>query len=256
MLPSQRHQIILREVSSQRAVTIRELTRSLGVSRETVRKDIEQLAAENRLRRVRGGATRILTAEPPSQTRAATNREGKASIAAFVAEGIEDGSSLFIDNGSTTLAVAEALARSRRDLIVYTNDLIIAGIIAPAAREVTVLGGRLDADERATFGIVTLEHLSHYRAEYALIGAGGVSARALFTDFSREAAEMRLRMMRQAEEARILADHSKFGEIGQVVLGPLPRGVRMVSDLEPPEDIAAALAEASVGVDLADASSK
>src|SRR5690606_32284971 len=75
MLQSQRHQIILSRVSAQPAVTIRELTQSLGVSRETVRKDIEHLAGENRLLQVRGGATRILTAEPPSQTRAATNRE-------------------------------------------------------------------------------------------------------------------------------------------------------------------------------------
>lgn len=253
MLPSQRHQIILREVSSQPAVTIRELTRSLGVSRETVRKDIEQLDAENRLRRVRGGAMRILTEEPPSQTRAATNREGKARIAASVAAAIEDGASLFIDNGSSTLAVAEALARLRRNLIIYTNDLTIARIVAPAAQEITMLGGRLDVEQMATFGIETLEQLGHYRAQYALIGAGGITAHALFTDFSREAAEMRLQMMRQAEEALILADHSKFGEMGQVVLGPLPRGVRMVSDLAPPEDIAAALAAASVVVDLAGA---
>ena len=253
MLPSQRHQIILREVSSQPAVTIRELTQFLGVSRETVRKDIEQLAGENRLLQVRGGATRILTAEPPSQTRAATNREGKARIAALVAARIDDGASLFIDNGSTTLAVAVALARLKHDLIIYTNDLKIAEVIAPASREVTVLGGRLDVDETATFGIATLEHLGHYRAEYALIGAGGISARALFTDFSREAVEMRLRMMRQAEEALILADQSKFGEVGQVVLGPLPKGVRMVSDLAPPDDIAAALSAASVEVDLAGA---
>lgn len=253
MLPTQRHQIILDEVSLQRAVTIRELTRSLGVSRETVRKDIEQLAAQNQLRRVRGGATRILTAEPPSQTRAATNPEGKARIAAFIAADIEDGASLFIDNGSSTQAVAQALAQLRKNLIVYTNDMEIARIITPAVREITVLGGRLDVEQMATFGIETMEQLGHYRAQYALIGAGGITAHALFTDFSRDATEMRLQMMRQAEEALILADHSKFGEMGQVVLGPLPRSVRMVSDQVPPEDIAAALTAASVAVDLATA---
>ncbi len=252
MLPSQRHQIILSRVSDQPAVTIRELTQSLGVSRETVRKDIEHLAQSNRLLQVRGGAMRIRTAEPPSHKRATTNREGKARIGTHVAAMIGDGSSLFIDNGSTTLAVALALARQRRDLIVYTNDLKIAEIIAPAAREITILGGRLDVAEAATFGLVTLENLSHYRAEYALIGGGGVSARALFTDFSREAAEMRLRMMQQAEEALILADSSKFGEVGQVALGPLPEGVRMVSEIAPPRDIAAALGAASVEVEVAE----
>lgn len=251
MLPSQRHQIILRQVSRQPAVTIRELTQSLGVSRETVRKDIEQLAASNRLLQVRGGAMRILKAEPPSETRAATNREGKRRIAEYIASQIKDGASIFIDNGSTTLTVALALSRLRRNLIVYTNDLKVADIITPASREITLLGGRMDMLELATFGIVTLEHLSHYRAEYALIGAGGVSARDLFSDFSREGAEMRLRMMRQAEEAVILADSSKFGKVGQVVLGPLPKGARMVSDLEPPADIADALTSASIDVDVA-----
>jgi len=256
MLPSQRHQVILRQIAVQPAVTIRELTASLGVSRETVRKDIEHLAAENRLAQVRGGATRILTAEPPSQTRAATNPDGKACIAAYVAGRIADGASLFIDNGSTTMAVALALAQRRHGLIVYTNDLKIAEIVAPAAREVTVLGGRFDPAEAATFGIETLEHLARYRTEYALIGAGGVSARALFTDFSREAAEMRLRMVRQCEEALILTDSSKFGEVGQVVLGPLPRGLTMVTDTMPPEDISVALSNASVDVVVAGASDR
>lgn len=252
MLPSQRHQIILSRVSDQPAVSIRELTESLGVSRETVRKDIEHLAGENRLLQVRGGATRILTAERPLQTRATTNREGKARIAAHVAAQIHNGASIFIDNGSTTLAVARALAQLRQDLIIYTNDLKIAEVIAPVSREVTMLGGRVDLAVGATFGLVTLEHLSHYRAEYALIGGGGVSARALFTDFSREAAEMRLRMIQQAEEALILVDSSKFGEVGQVVLGPLPKGVRMVSELAPPDDISAALAAASVRIEVAE----
>ncbi|UWQ91378.1 DeoR/GlpR family DNA-binding transcription regulator [Rhodobacteraceae bacterium M382] len=238
MLPSERHAIILREISKQPAVSIRSLTEVLGVTRETVRKDIDQLSSENKLHKVRGGATRIRNQEPEIETRAATNPEGKSRIAQFVLSQIPDGASLIIDNGSTTLAVARLLRYHRQNLTVYTNDLSISSLLGPVSKEITVLGGRLNVSENATFGIETIEHLSRYRAEFSLIAAGGVSARALLTDFSREAADLRHRMIAQAEQSFILADHSKFGVVGKVVMRPLPDGALVVVDEKPdPETI-------------------
>ncbi len=238
MLPSERHAIILNEVSRQPAVSIRTLTVLMGVSRETVRKDIETLAHQNKLQQVRGGATGILTQEPSIEDRSQTNAAGKARIAEFVVRQIPDGASIMIDCGSTTLAVAKRLAETRNGLIIYTNDLKIAETIAPATRELTLFGGRVVVSEMATHGMETIENLTRYRAEYGLIGVGGLSERALFTDFTREGANLRHQMMLHTELPFVLADRSKFGVIGQVVMKPLPLAATIVVDEALPQQIA------------------
>lgn len=247
MLPSERHAIILREAARQPAVSIRYLTERLGVSRETVRKDIEALALAGELNQVRGGATRVQKQEPPLADRSLSNPEGKRQIGECIAQMIPDGASIIIDNGSTTLAAAQALARLRVDLTIYTNDLLIASVMSPNA-EVTLLGGRLNPLENATMGLDTLDHLSRFYAEYALIGNGGVSARALLTDFTLEAANLRHLMMRRAQRPLILADHSKFGVVGQVAMKPVPSSAALVVDRPLPKELAEALAREDLDV--------
>lgn len=251
MLPSERHVIILKEVAEQPAISIRTLTQKLGVTRETVRKDIEQLASENKLNKVRGGATKIQTQEPAVEMRAATNQKGKRRIGNHVLDKIPNGASLIIDSGSTTRAFAHLLRESRNDLVVCTNDLAIAALLAPVSSEVTVLGGRLDAHENATFGPAAIEHLARIRAQFALIGAGGLSANAMFTDFSREAADLRHLMLKHAECGFVLVDSSKFSVVGQVVMPALPMGSIAVMDKEPPAEIAAALRDNLVDFEIA-----
>ncbi|MDA5095366.1 DeoR/GlpR family DNA-binding transcription regulator [Aliiroseovarius sp. KMU-50] len=250
MLPSERHAIILSEVAHQPAVSIRYLTERLGVSRETVRKDIELLAQAGELNQVRGGATSIRKQEPPMADRSQSNPSGKEQIGLRVVQMIPDGSSIIIDNGSTARAAARELARVRRDLVIYTNDLSIAAVMAPCA-EVTLLGGRFDSSENATMGLDTLDHLSRFHVEFALIGTGGISARTMFTDFSLEAANLRHLMMQRAQRPFILADHSKFGVVGQVAMKPLPSSAALVVDQLPKAELADALAHQEIEVVLA-----
>ncbi|WP_171006833.1 DeoR/GlpR family DNA-binding transcription regulator [Shimia litoralis] len=251
MLPAERHAIILKEVAQQPAISIRALTEKLGASRETIRKDIEQLAGENKLNKVRGGATQIRTEEPAVEMRAATNPKGKARIAQHVLDKIPNGASVIIDNGSTTLAFARLLREFRTDLSVCTNDLTIAELLGPVTRELTILGGRLDVKENATFGSAAIENLSRFRAEFAVIGAGGLSGKALFTDFSRDAADLRHLMLEHAEHGFVLADSSKFSVVGQVVMRRFPASTTAVLDTEPPAEVMAALLEKAVAFEIA-----
>jgi DeoR family transcriptional regulator, glycerol-3-phosphate regulon repressor len=248
MLLDERYAIILDEVRRRPAVSIRSLTERLGVSRETIRKDIETLAGQGKLTQIRGGAAPIVTQEPPISDRVQTNAKGKAKIAAHIAKQIPDGASLIIDNGSTTLEVARALVGRCKGLRVCTNDLKLAEVIGPACNEIVVLGGRLNQAELATFGLEVVENLSRYRAEFALISAGGISARAGLTDFTREAADLRAQMLAQAETPMILADHSKFGVIGQVVMQACSPGTVLVSDEQPSDEIVSALENTRVEI--------
>ncbi|MCV0427073.1 MAG: DeoR/GlpR family DNA-binding transcription regulator [Roseibium sp.] len=246
MLPDERYAVILEEVNRHPAVSIRSLTARLGVSRETVRKDIEILAGQGKLLQVRGGAAKVVSKEAPMTDRVNTNAEGKIKIATRVSSMIPEGASIIIDNGSTTLEVARELVKHRKELQVVTNDLRLAETIAPACREVVLAGGRIDPSEMATFGLEVIENLSRYRAEFAIISAGGLSAHAGLTDFTREAADLRARMLVQAETALILADSSKFGVVGQIVMPAPPGRAILISDADPPADISQVLSELQI----------
>ncbi|MES0883865.1 DeoR/GlpR family DNA-binding transcription regulator [Roseibium sp. SCP14] len=243
MLPDERYAVILNEVNLHPAVSIRSLTERLGVSRETVRKDIEFLAGQGKLAQVRGGAARVVSKEAPMRDRVQRNADGKSKIAAHVSSMIPDGASIIIDNGSSTLEVARQLVNHRKELQVVTNDLKLAELIAPACREVVLLGGRMDPAEMATFGLEVFENLARYRAEFAIISAGGISERAGFTDFTRDAADLRARMLMQAETAMILADSSKFGVVGKIVMPRFQDGTLLITDAAPPSELSNVLSD-------------
>ena len=220
------------------------------MSRETVRKDIEFLAQDNQLEKIRGGATKIRTRELPMTSRSKLNIQGKSLIAQYLAAQIPNGASLFLDNGSSVLALAKALTH-HSGLIVYTNDLKVAEIIAPATAELVILGGRVDVTEMAVQGIEALESVARYRADFAIVSAGGLSPSAFLTDFSREAARMRHMMLSQAQHPIILADSEKFGVVGHVVFETPPTSTRIVTDVAPDDAIQRVISQRGYQLDTA-----
>ena len=237
MLASERQIQILNQVTDKSAVSIRDLSKEFGVSRETIRKDIAILSGDSKVEMVRGGAIKVRTVEPSFATRSDLNREGKNAIAKFVANKIPDGASVIIDSGSTTQAAAHQLAKHCNDLLIYTNDLAVAQILARASRELIFIGGRVSPTEMAAQGHETIEALQRYHAEFALIGVGGLSAEAGLTDFTFEGAALRNVMLTNAQQSFLLVDHTKFGSVGQVSLATLPLQARLVIDRPLPTDI-------------------
>jgi len=106
-------------------------------------------------------------------------------------------------------------------LLVYTNDLVVAQILAGALRDPVMLGGRVSPHDLATHGDETITALQCYRTEFGPIGVGGLSAEAGLTGFSFEGATLRNTMLTHAQQPLLLADHTKFGIIGQVALDQL-----------------------------------
>lgn len=249
MLALERRTKIIELLAQKSSISIRDLTESLGVSRETVRKDIDILSRQGKLHQVRGGAVRVLEWEPPIADRLRTNPEGKAAISQMVVTRIPDNASVIIDSGSTTLVAAERLAATRQGLTVYTNDLKIALTMGPVASEVILLGGRLDSRENAVFGLEAIEHLSRYRADFSLIGCAGFTAKGLLTDFSRETSALRECMMERAEQALVLADSSKFQSVGAYTMALAPN-VSILCDKPPGDELTKALADAAIPLKL------
>ena len=231
-LPAKRRSIILDEVEINKYVSIAELEKRLNVTRETIRGDISELAKHKLVLQVRGGVACIEKHEAAMSERENINFDGKVKIAALVSSIIPDNASVIIDSGSTTQIAARALAK-KSGLIIYTNDLLVATSLIASARQVHVLGGKLGQSELSTHGLDTLEMLSNYRADYSLIGVGGISSEHGFTDYDRVATKMRDEMISLASNAILLAGHEKFNKTAPVKLMNAVHAQYLLTDKTP-----------------------
>jgi DeoR family transcriptional regulator, glycerol-3-phosphate regulon repressor len=242
MLAEERRGRILELIDEKGSASVAELHRSLKVSRETIRRDIARLAAENRLRKTHGGALSADHDEPVFAERMDVNIEGKRVIARAAAEMVPDGASVIIDFGTTMSCLADALARHHR-LTVFTNDLHVANrLSARNNNRVLILGGELQGTEGATLGRDVTDMLSNYFADFGFVGAGTISHHPWLMDFSREAAEIRSHILAHSRTPVVLADHTKFNRIGPVRMPGLERVKHILTDRPLKEDMAKALA--------------
>ena len=233
MLAEQRQHYILEKISHDGALSISELVEQLAVSRETIRRDLNLLATRGLLLMTHGGALAANHREPDVDVRETSNAEAKHQIGLRAAQLVPDGASLIIDSGSTTLALARSLLERRR-LTIYTNDLRTSLLLGRRnENQVTLLGGELSDNEDATFGLDTLHQLMQYHADIAFIGAGGITADAYLTDYTRAAAELRGSMIRAASVAVVLADCSKFGRTAPVRISHFSQVRYVISERKP-----------------------
>jgi DeoR family transcriptional regulator, glycerol-3-phosphate regulon repressor len=244
---------ILQSLDMTGSVSVADMSSILGVSRETIRRDLKALAEQGRLNLVHGGAAKRAIADEPSlATREAANAAGKAAIGAAAARLVANGMVVLIDSGSTTLSLAAALA-NHSDLTVITNSLPIALLLcrAPGVKVIT-LGGDIQPNDEAAFGIETMAALAHYRVDLVFLGVGGISPEGEFTDYTRLAAEQRHLMMKSGKEVYVLADHSKFDHGTPVRIAPVPQIAGLIFDAPPPARMARVFAQQQWRVIVAD----
>lgn len=202
-------------------VTVERITADLDVSRETVRRDLLELERLGEIRRVHGGAV-LADSEPPIDVRATTRVAEKRALAKAVAAMVESGQTLFIDAGSTTSILADALS-TRAGLHVVTNSVAVVERLAPVRPEAAnsgnashLLGGSFDASVRATYGSSTIAEIHRFRADVALLSPVAVDAQRGCQSFFAEEAELARAMCSNARRVIILADYSKLGSHSRI----------------------------------------
>jgi DeoR family fructose operon transcriptional repressor len=211
---AQRKQAIITQLRAAGRVDAADIAAQLGVTNETVRKDLISLEQQGLLRRVHGGAVPVeqLSFEPAVSTRTYYTEEktriAKAALAHLPASG-----AVLLDAGSTTARLAE-LFPSDRELTVYTNTLPIAlTLISRPQLTVVTLGGRVRPLTLAEVDDWAARALAEINVDVAFLGANAISVeRGLTTPDPAEAAVKRL-MLTSARRRILLADHSKVGAI-------------------------------------------
>jgi DeoR family transcriptional regulator, glycerol-3-phosphate regulon repressor len=248
-LDSLRHEKILGRLSTDQKILVADMAAQLGVSMETVRRDLKVLEEHGQLRRVHGGAMPVVSQQDrPLMERSRIAFREKAAIAALVLPMIEPGTSIFLDTGTTTLALARQLG-TLAALHVFTNSLDIAAVVGQQDQhKVRVSGGTLRANDNALIGYDTLEFVRRYHFDMAIMGIASVDHERGFMDFEDHEAELRRVLVQQSRLRVVLADHGKFGRHARVRTLDFRSVDRLVTDRAPPGRFGAALSRAGVEV--------
>jgi DeoR family glycerol-3-phosphate regulon repressor len=239
-------------VRARGSVSVEALAEQFKVTLQTVRRDMKLLAAAGLLARFHGGASapRSTTENTAYQQRAQQHRAAKLAIARAVARAVPDDCSLILNIGTTTEAVAREL-RQRKGLRVITNNLNVAAILSDHPDcELIVAGGTVRVRDRGIVGEATVDFVSQFKVDIAIIGISGIEADGSLRDFDYREVTVSRAIIEHARQVWLVADQSKFNRPAMVELGRLEQIDRLFTDAEPPAPFPELLRSAAVRLDL------
>lgn len=248
-LAVRRRQRLATIVESRGSARLDELSAALGVSQATVRRDLNALATHGRVRRVHGGVVAVdqRLDEPHFDVKAAANAQAKQRIAECAVELIRPTDTVYLDSGSTVLALARLL-HGWTKLTVVTNSLPVATELVGRGPRLIVVGGELRAESRAIVGPLSRLMLDELRVDRAVMGTFALDlADGPSTTDPAEAYTKRL-VMERAREVVLLADGTKLGTHSFVQAGQLGDIDILITDRPPDDPSARRLARAGIRV--------
>lgn len=247
-LPGERQQTILRLLREHGRVFSAPLAVQMGVSEDSIRRDLRDLASQGQCRKVYGGALPAAPAFPPLVDRHAQQREQKQALARAAAAHVRPGELVLLDAGSTNSAIAACLP-DQQGIRVITNAPDIAVLLmARSGIEVSLIGGRLDPRIGAAVGAQALEAIAALRVDVCFIGTCAVDAEAGMWAVDGEEAALKRAMLAASSRCVVVASNEKLGAQAAHRIG----GVEQIDILVLEADAPSAQAEAFArrGVDL------
>jgi len=230
--------------------SIDDLAKKLDVSGMTIRRDLQALAERGKVIRTHGGAAmgERVSFEFDFLKRVHENQAAKAEIAAIAAAQVEDGQSVMLDSGTTTLALARQL-QAKKGLTVVTTSLPIAAQLQYCP-EITVLllGGYVQTASPDLAGALTESNLESLHADVAFIGAHGIDRRGVVYQESPEVARLLTKMAAAVERVFVVADHSKLGRKALARCGRLQDWAGLITDSGADGQLVSALKRAGARV--------
>ena len=238
MLSESRKLQILNIVNERNSVTLSELKQIFNASESTIRRDITELDREGKLVKVFGGALALgetNTYDEPNMTQKSTlNIKEKKRIGEYAATLIKPGDYVYVDSGTTTGFLCEAM--KEKEAVYITNAVAHARTMVLKGLKVFLIGGELKETTEAVVGEAAILSLQKYHFSIGFFGTNGISSRAGFTTPDvREGTMKKVAMSCTDEDRRyILADHDKFGIISTVTFGD-SMSARVITDSKPSE---------------------
>jgi DeoR family transcriptional regulator, fructose operon transcriptional repressor len=250
MYAPERHQQILAAARAEGRVDVSELSRTLSVTPETVRRDLTVLERHGLLRRVHGGAIPVerLGFEPAIADRESRFSVQKERIAKTALDELPDGGSIIIDAGTTTVRLAEMLPADR-ELTVVTHALPVAMLLANRPNiTLHVLGGTVRGRTEATVGEWTLQAIADIYADVTFLGINGITVGQGLTTPDLAEAHVKRALVRSARRVVVLADHTKIGRADFVRVAPIDSVDTLITDSDVDRELVEEIMTAGVEV--------
>ena len=248
-----RRQLEILEAARQfGTVGVTALATELGVSAETIRRDVRLLVARGDLVKLHG-AVRHADArqEAPFERRMRENVEPKRAIARHVASMIADGDSVMMDTGTTTSIFARELL-TKRGLTIVTNSSDVARTLATVnGNRVYMAGGELHGDNGAAFGRSACNFVAGFRVRFSVISIGAVHATGGLMDYDLGEAEFARIVLERGQERLVLTDSSKFARTALVRVAGFDQIDKLVTERVPPPELQAAIEAGGAIVEIA-----
>lgn len=225
-------------------VLVDDLAQRFDVTLQTIRRDLGEMAEAGLLDRVHGGAVpRAGTVNLGYESRRRMHAEAKAAIGAACAAAIPDNSSLILNLGTTTEAVAQALIH-HQNITVVTNNMNVANILlANPGCDIMVAGGALRRSDGGLVGELTTQFFEQFKVDYAVIGTSALDPDGDMLDFDLAEVRVSRAILRQARKSFLVTDHSKLGRPAPARIASLAEIDTVFIDQPLPRELAARCAE-------------
>lgn len=241
LIGEERKRKIMDILDVREKVTVRYLSEQLEVTTETIRKYLEELEAEKKLKKVYGGAIRLGEEfeEPSYLKREILHYEEKLRIGKAAAAFVEDDDVIALDEGSTVLQIIRHLVH-KRNITVCTNSFPVAALVSEYAGQqafsgkVIFLGGAVSLKHMRVTGPLSEQMMGSFYVDKAFISVDGISPMHGLTSLDAERGTLSIRMKEQAKRTFVLTDHSKFEVRGMYKMADLDASLTVVSDREAP----------------------
>jgi DeoR/GlpR family transcriptional regulator of sugar metabolism len=237
MLTRERKAHILDVLRRDRRVVAKALSQELGLSEDTIRRDLRELAGEGLLQRVHGGALPASPAVADMARRWEVSLEGKIAIARTAARLVRPGQVVILDGGTTAVQMARHLPPNLRATVVTHSPSIAVELATHEGIEVEMIGGRLFKHSIVAVGAAAAESIARIRADTYFMGVTGVHPELGLTTGDSEEAAIKRALSRQAAETVVLASREKLGAASPFVVLPLSEVDTLVIEGGLPEEL-------------------
>lgn len=250
MFALERQKRIMDMLSHDGAVLVSKLSSELGVTEETIRRDLEKLEKQESLRRTHGGAVPIdeTTYELSLEKRKSTNVEAKKCLAKSAAECVVSGDTIFLDASTTTFFMAKEL-KSIKNITVITNSVrVINELAGHDGIKLVAIGGAVSKNQSFVGNLAEKSIEDNYFANKMFFSSKGVTADTGVLDSNEEECGIKLKMIKNSTRRYYICDKTKVGRIGFVKLADFGLIDTFITDSPLDEAMAARLADAQVNV--------
>jgi DeoR/GlpR family transcriptional regulator of sugar metabolism len=230
MLTSQRKAHLLKVLKAKGQIIAKELSEELGLSEDTIRRDLRELSAEGLLQRVHGGALPASPAIADLAGRKQIAPEAKIAIGRAAAKMIQPGQVVIVDGGTTALQLAKHIPSELRATVVTHSPSIAVALADHDGIEVIMLGGKLYKHSMVAVGAAAIEAISRIRADLYFMGATGIHLEAGLSTGDLEEAHIKRALIASAAETHVLASLEKIGAASPYAIAPLTSVAGLIVD--------------------------